>query len=302
MKKAGQRPVAGSEQAGPITKDEGKRKTMNTVGVIRNTEKDDSLGLAHRIEEYLLSQGKSCYISDTGEDLPPSCEAALVLGGDGTLLRAAKIVLERQLPLLGVNLGTLGYLAEISTDSLYESIDLLLRGEYTVEKRMMLYGSVYSGGKKVYSDTALNDIVIRRVKQLRSFRISSYVNGQHLNTYSADGVIVSTATGSTGYSLSVGGPIVSPEAQIIMLTPLAAHSLSSRSIILPGADLIRIQIDEGRSGLEDGVSRVGFDGEELVSVGVGDYIEIRRARLGANIIKINNISFLEVLRSKMTYN
>ena len=275
---------------------------MNTVGVIRNTEKDDSLGLAHRIEEYLLSQGKSCYISDTGEDLPPSCEAALVLGGDGTLLRAAKIVLERQLPLLGVNLGTLGYLAEISTDSLYESIDLLLRGEYTVEKRMMLYGSVYSGGKKVYSDTALNDIVIRRVKQLRSFRISSYVNGQHLNTYSADGVIVSTATGSTGYSLSVGGPIVSPEAQIIMLTPLAAHSLISRSIILPGADLIRIQIDEGRSGLEDGVSRVGFDGEELVSVGVGDYIEIRRARLGANIIKINNISFLEVLRSKMTYN
>ena len=275
---------------------------MNTVGVIRNTEKNDSLGLAQRIEEYLLSQGKSCYISDTGEDLPPSCEAALVLGGDGTLLRAAKIVLERQLPLLGVNLGTLGYLAEISTDSLYESIDLLLRGEYTVEKRMMLYGSVYSGGKKVYSDTALNDIVIRRVKQLRSFRISSYVNGQHLNTYSADGVIVSTATGSTGYSLSVGGPIVSPEAQIIMLTPLAAHSLISRSIILPGADLIRIQIDEGRSGLEDGVSRVGFDGEERVPVGVGDYIEIRRARLGANIIKINNISFLEVLRSKMTYN
>ena len=275
---------------------------MNVVGVIRNTDKEETLVISQKIEQYLSERGKSCYISDTGEDLPLSCESALVLGGDGTLLRAAKVVLERQLPLLGINLGTLGYLAEIGIETLYNALDQLLLGEYTVEKRMMLYGSVYSKGQKIVSDTALNDIVIRRTKQLRTFRISSYVNGQHLTAYSADGVIVSTATGSTGYSLSVGGPIVSPEAQITMLTPLAAHTLISRSIILPGTDHIRITIDEGSSGPEENVANAAFDGEDRIPVGVGDYIEIRKARLCTNIIKINNISFLEVLRSKMANN
>lgn len=272
---------------------------MKVFGVIRNTDKAHTLTIASEIRDYLEERGCVCCISDDGKDLPEECECALVLGGDGTLLRASKIVLHRQLPLLGINLGTLGYLAEIDVMNLNAALDHLIRDEYHLEKRMMLKGSVYHRGECIATDVALNDIVLNRTKPLRTYRFLNYVNDQLLYNYSADGVIVSTATGSTGYNLSVGGPIVSPSAEMILMTPLAPHSLISRSIILPGSDHIRVEIGEGRTGIEDEVAGVWFDGTSEIKVGVGDSVKVCRSALYTNIITINHISFLEVLRRKM---
>ena len=212
---------------------------------------------------------------------------------------SAKVVLKRQLPLLGVNLGNLGYLAEIDTEGLEPALDRLLEGAYSIERRMMLHGKVIKTGRTAYEDIALNDIVLTRILPLRSFRILNHVNGEFLNEYSGDGEIISTATGSTGYNLSVGGPIVSPEAELIVMTPHAPHSLISRSIVLSGSSCIRVEIGEGRTGTEEEAVSVWYDGSGDIRLGTGDSIEIRRSDQYTNIIKLKKISFLEVLRRKM---
>lgn len=275
---------------------------MKTIGIIENTNKPKAKQTAKELDAYLRKNGVGTYISSDGSDLPDDTEAAIVLGGDGTLLRAAKVVIERETPLLGVNLGTLGYLAEINTDHIFEAADRVIRGDYTVERRMMLEGSVYRRGEKILTDIALNDIVLNRVAPLRAYVLKCYVNGAYLTTYRADGVIISTATGSTGYSLSVGGPIVAPQSEVLLVTPLASHSLISRSIILPGNDAIRIEVDEGRSGIVDETVTVSIDGRHAFPLGTGDAVKVKRSKKFTNIIKINNISFLEVLRSKMADN
>ncbi len=272
---------------------------MRTIGIIRNTDMAASKAYSESLAEYIREHGAVSCISSSGADLPKECECAFVLGGDGTLLRAAKAVYERQLPLLGINLGNLGYLAEVDTGAMYKAVDRVLAGDCSIERRMMLKGRIIRDGKVIYEDLALNEIVVNRLGSLRSYVIKNYVNGAFLNSYSADGVIIATATGSTGYNLSVGGPIVSPDAELLLLTPLAAHSLISRSIIFGGNDTIRVEIGEGRCGFAFDVAVVRFDGEGSQMLQTGDKIEIHRSECCTNIIKLNNISFLEVLRRKM---
>ena len=272
---------------------------MDVIGIIRNTDKYDSGDVAARIEEILSAKGGRCHIVSDGSLLPPDCECALVLGGDGTLLRAAKSVLDRKLPLLGVNLGDLGYLAEVDVPSLENALQKLMAGEYTVEKRMMLKGKVVTKEGISAGDVALNEISLNRVRPLRTFTFVVSVNDEYLCTYQSDGVIVSTATGSTGYSLSAGGPIVSPGAELSVLTPIAPHSLISRSIILPGSDRITVSIGEGRTGMEPEVAHVRFDGNSGIPLGTGDRVEISKAAHHTRIISINRVSFLDVLRRKM---
>lgn len=272
---------------------------MDVIGVIRNTDKTISESIALKISDYLAMRGCRCFISEDGRDLSGQCECVIVLGGDGTLLRAAKAVHERQIPLLGVNLGAMGYLAEVEVRNLNSALDCLLADAYTVENRMMVSGTLFHRGEEAASDIALNEIAINRLKSLRTYRFLNYVNGELLNSYSADGMIVATPTGSTGYSLSNGGPIVSPEAELLLMTPVAPHSLISRSIILPSKDKVRIEIGPGRTGIEPDVVSVWFDGTGGYHAGTGDTIEIRASSQYTKIIKINHVSFLEVLRRKM---
>ncbi len=274
---------------------------MDCIGIICNSDIRESAVLAYRISEHLQKNGVSCHTAEDGEHLPESCECVLVLGGDGTLLHAAKSVLERQLPLLGINLGGLGYLAEVEVSGVCEAVDRLLDGQYTVEKRMMLEGEVVKGGQVIMRDTALNDIYIKGTGALRSYRFRNYVNGEYLSTLTADGVILSTATGSTGYNLSVGGPIVSPEAKAVLMTPIAPHSLvASRTIIFSGSDRISVAIGEGRTGPAEDIAFVRFDGSQGVSLDTGDLVRVSKSERCTNLIKINHISFLEVLRKKMS--
>ena len=221
-----------------------------------------------------------------------------MLGGDGTLIQAARDTVNRRIPLLGINLGTLGYLAEIEKAGVGDALDSLMAEQYTIEPRMMLEGRVYRNGGETVQDIALNDIVVNRAGDLRMIDYEISVNGESLNRYGADGMIVSTPTGSTGYSLSAGGPIVSPMASMIVVTPICPHTLAARSIVLSGEDRVTIRLGPGRRAQSE-EAFASFDGGGSVSMATGDYVEIEKSEKTVNILKISRISFLEVLRNKM---
>lgn len=282
---------------------------MRTFYIIANSDKDENLALSCEIADYLTSQGKHCVIRRKDQEsteshsqlLEEEVDGILVLGGDGTLLRAARELADRRIPFLGINLGHLGYLAEIEKQNVQAALKKLIADEYTIEDRMMLSGRVFLEGARTEQDVALNDIVINRAGNLRVVNYDIYVNDQYLNSFTADGIIVSTPTGSTGYSLSAGGPIVSPTASMLMLTPICPHTLNSRSIIFSGDDRIRIQIGESRrSGVDEAC--VTFDGDTCVPMKTGDYVEIQKSTEVTRILKINQVSFLEVLRNKLSRN
>ena len=284
---------------------------MDRFYVISNSMKDPEGKIAKEIKAYLNFRGKQCIIQERqGKEslrsykytnanlIPDDTECILVVGGDGTLLQAARDMIERNIPLLGVNKGTLGYLAEVDGDNMEESLDRLIDDNVVIEDRMMLEGCAYSHKKKLLQDFALNDIVIARSGRLQIIDFNIYVNGEFLRSYSADGIIISTPTGSTGYSLSAGGPIVSPEASLILLTPIAPHTLNTRSIVLPADAEITVELLHGHTAGWDEAA-ASFDGDTCVKLGIGDCIRIYRSSRMTRLIKINNISFLEVLRNKM---
>ena len=279
--------------------------------VITNMDKDPSLGVTKEIEKYLLSHQAGCHIELAAvkregsyhytdpRRIPEGIECAIVLGGDGTLLQAARDIGRLQLPMMGINLGTLGFLAEVDRASIFSALDRLLEGRFEVEERMMLAGSVYRGNTMLGEDIALNDIVISRDGPLRVVRFNHYVNGEYLNSYNADGIIISTPTGSTGYTLSVGGPLVSPKAEMIIVTPIAPHALHSRSIVLPPEDVVTVELGLGRRHtIESGVAF--FDGDTRIDMESGDQIRISRSSRKIRIIRLSHQSFVEVLRKKLS--
>ncbi|MDE6602972.1 MAG: NAD(+)/NADH kinase [Lachnospiraceae bacterium] len=224
-------------------------------------------------------------------------DCALVLGGDGTLLRAAGNMMDSDIPLLGINLGTLGYLAEVESACAEEAVERLLKDEFVREERMMLSGRVMTGEEE--ERYALNDIVISRCGSLQILHVRIYVNGRFLNDYCADGVIVATPTGSTGYNLSAGGPIVEPSARLLLLTPICPHTLNTRSIVFSPGDEITVEIPEGKDGHEQMVE-ASFDGSNMVTLKTGDRMLIRRSDKTTGIVRLNTESFLTVLHKKMS--
>ena len=283
---------------------------MDSFYIITNKDKDPGFQTTRFVKEYLEKRGKKCTIRENmvesggnykytnAAGIPDDVDCVLVLGGDGTLLQASRDLTERDLPLLGINMGTLGYLAEVDRKGIEPALERLLAGEYQIVSRMMISGEVYHQGKKVMEDLALNDIVIGRYGRLRIIDSKIYVNGEYLNRYSADAMVISTPTGSTGYSLSAGGPIVSPEASMLLMTPVAPHTLNTRSIILPDDAEITVEMLPGHSRSGDD-AEVTFDGDTSVRLTCTDKVVIRKAVKKTRLIKINQISFLEVLRTKM---
>ncbi|HJB30066.1 MAG TPA: NAD(+)/NADH kinase [Candidatus Blautia faecavium] len=286
---------------------------MDKFYIITNSDKDKEFKITGQIVEYLRSHGRECQVQQAKRKMdgpyhytdpkriPEGTECIIVLGGDGTLLQAARDVVHREIPLLGINLGNLGFLAEVDTQSLYPALDKLMAGSYEVEERMMLTGTVYRDGKVIGRDIALNDIVIGRDGPLRVVRFNNYVNEEYLNSYNADGIIIATPTGSTGYSLSCGGPIVSPSASMTIMTPIAPHTLNIRSIVFPPQDVITVEIGEGRrQDKENGLA--SFDGDTMIPMVTGDRIQIRKSAVSTKILKLNHLNFVEVLRQKMGNN
>lgn len=276
--------------------------------IYTNPHKDVQGRVTGRIMDYLTARGQKV-TRITGEDglllekteIPADAYCMIVLGGDGTILQAARDNQKAQLPLIGVDMGTLGYLTEIEPSAVEEALEKLIAGEFVIECRMMLKGQVCRGESVVYADCALNDIVISRCGSLKIVKLKVYVNGQFLCEYSADGVIITTPTGSTGYNLSAGGPIVEPNAQLLMLTPICPHTLSARSIILSAEDVIEIEIPEGKEGQKQAVE-VNCDGTSMLPIQAGDKIRIERSDRVTKMIQINKVSFLDVLHKKLSDN
>ena len=302
---------------------------MKYFYIITNETKDPGFVTTNNIRNYLMKRGKVCYIrefdvvlhADTVEEadfcteeekrygrqtrleqIPPEVECVIVLGGDGTLLRAARNLVNLNVPFLGINLGTLGYLTEGDKNSIQDILERVIADEYILEERMMIRGKIYDAcGKLVAEDVALNDMTINRSRSLRIFKFKLYVNGQFLYLYTADGIIVSTPTGSTAYNLSCGGPVVEPTAQLFLVTPIAPHSLNNRSLILSSTDKIELEVIGSEKDLGSEVEYVSyFDGDSMYRLEPGGRIEITCAEQVTKILKLSSLSFLETLRIKMS--
>lgn len=282
--------------------------------VYTNRHKDKNLVLTKKICDYLRQKGQKATVkteegdfkerisTDTDDipaDIPRDVDCMIVLGGDGTVLQAARETKKLHIPIIGVNLGTLGYMTEIEPANLKESLDRLIAGDYEQESRMMLNGKAYLSDGRTEEGLALNDIVITRSGSLQIIQFNIYVNGQFLNDYKADGMIITTPTGSTGYNLSAGGPLVEPRAKLIVLTPICPHSLNQRSIILSPEDVIEIEIPQGREGRIQTVE-ASFDGTHVIPLETGDRIRIVQSEKITEFIQLNQVSFLEVLHKKMS--
>lgn len=283
--------------------------SMKHFLIITNKHKDTDRKLTKELSAYIEEKGGSCYCFFSSGDevsaaapepseIPPETECVLVLGGDGTLIRAASMLVDSRIPLIGVNLGNLGYLCELESGNVFAAIDQLMAGEYVVENRMMLEGHGIVLGQETDTGIAFNDIVIHRVGSMSVVRLSVYVNGEFLNAFRADGIIVSTPTGSTGYNMSAGGPIVDPKAQMILITPINPHTLNARSIVIGADDEVVVELDERRSQKDEAVE-VSFDGDNAVRLEVGDRFVIRKAKETARICKLSKESFFEILSRKM---
>ncbi|MCD8365977.1 MAG: NAD(+)/NADH kinase [Clostridiales bacterium] len=284
---------------------------MERFFIITNEHRDRDLAVTRSIQDYIEAKGgqSSFYLSNksgwskrslcslNSGDVKADC--IIVLGGDGTLVRAARDMARIGVPLIGVNLGTLGYLCELDMTTVYSAIDGLFEDRYEVEKRMMIEGIVPDQEGAAEPAAALNDIVIHRAGNAQLINLILTVNGEYLTTYSADGMIISTPTGSTGYSMSAGGPIVDPRTELLLITPINPQSFTTRSIVV-GADAgIEVMLSKRR--LErDEEALVTFDGDTYATLRVGERIQIQKAKTSAQVMKVNQLSFLQILRKKMT--
>ncbi|MBE5933351.1 MAG: NAD(+)/NADH kinase [Lachnospiraceae bacterium] len=276
---------------------------MNNFLILANTDKDLNLSLSNKISEYLIQKGaKATIVSDVSEhyedlrvkaELMNGVQAAIVLGGDGTMLRAAHSIGTYDIPYIGINLGTLGFLTEIEESNVYQALDRLLKDDFVIEKRMMIEGSV---NDKVFH--SLNDVVITRAGFSRIIGLKVYVNNQLLDTYEADGVIVATPTGSTGYNMSAGGPIVSPKASAIVVTPISPHSLTSKSVVFDSSEEIRVEIMKKRK-TQDTEAIVSFDGGNNIELSAGDIVNVKLSSRSISLIKMYDVNFYSVLRDKI---
>ena len=288
---------------------------MKKFFIITNPKKDPEFSVTRKVSEYLIEKGcrsNTSLFDDASEKdnklaytdyslVPKDTEAIIVIGGDGTLIHAAKDLISLNIPLIGINFGTLGYLAEIesdSPDSVKKALDALIDDNYSIENRMLLEANVIRNGEVVYKDIALNDVVINRTGTLNVMDFNVCVDNEFLNCYHADGVIISTPTGSTGYNLSAGGPVAMPTAEIIIVTPVCAHTLNSRSIVFSADITIEIEVLKNEKDLR--IKKiVACDADNECQLMPGDKVVITKAGETVRVIKLHKTSFIELMGKKM---
>ena len=230
-------------------------------------------------------------------DLPKDADCVMVLGGDGTIIQAARELAETGGPILGVNLGTVGFLAEVELAHIYKAIDAVMAGRYKLEKRFMLKGSVIKDAKIVYEANALNDIVVARGNLVRAISTTVYIDGNPMSSLHGDGIIVTTPTGSTGYNLSAGGTIILPDAEVFGIHPICPHSLNSRGVITSSAAKIDIDVEWNKRSEPD-EAIVSFDGNKGIRLVPGDKVQIMKSELTVPFLRINDFNFFESYRKK----
>jgi NAD+ kinase len=233
-------------------------------------------------------------------DLAGRADVLVVFGGDGTILRAARQAAPREVPMLGVNLGGFGFLAEVSgLTEVGAALNRLLEGDYRLDERMMLRAQVLQNGQAAREFLALNDIVVTKSGYARLVRLRTEVNGQHMATYLADGLIAATPTGSTAYSLSAGGPIVHPNVDLIVLTPICAHTLNARAVVVSAASIITIRVHP--LGTPPSPPILTVDGQEGYPLQPDDVVRIDQSPHRTRLIRLGREEFYSLLRHKLTW-
>ncbi len=281
---------------------------MKTFGIYAKRTSQAAVEVARELKVWLEQRGVQVLLErhlaadmgiDAGVDavkLPHMVECIIVLGGDGTLISVARDVGALDVPILGVNLGSLGFLTEITLDGLYEELERVLTGDFTVSNRMMLEAVIERGDEPAAHYQVLNDIVINKGALARIVDMEVWVDDHYLTTFKADGLIVSTPTGSTAYNLAAGGPIIYPGLHCLVIAPICAHTLTNRPIIVSDESVIRIimRIDEERVFMT-------ADGQIGMALQAQDVVEIRKANMCTSLIKSASKEYFEVLRTKLRW-
>ncbi|MDD5014794.1 MAG: NAD(+)/NADH kinase [Atribacterota bacterium] len=282
---------------------------LDSVGLIVNYKKEKTRKTACRIINWLNSKKLKVYIEgNKGNEIDKeelncptekflrSVDLVISLGGDGTLLRAARLVATEDIPIFGVNLGGLGFLTQIGIDDLEKSLERIYQEKYFLDERMMLDCSVKRKDKEIKKLIALNDVVIGKGAFARILCLATYVNNDYVITYSADGLVVSTSTGSTAYSLSAGGPIVNPNINSIILTPICPHTLSARPLIISENDQVQIKLESIKKEV-----MVTIDGQEGFALEPDDEVIVNKSDHKAQLITFKEKNFYAILREKLKW-
>jgi NAD+ kinase len=282
---------------------------LNSVGLVINYEKEKAQEITNWIVDWLSFKKIKVYVegdkdkgirrkdfSCTKEKFFNSVDLIISLGGDGTLLRAAKIAATDGIPIFGVNLGGLGFLTQIGIDNLEIFLEKIYQGKCFLDERMMLDCIVKRKEKEIKKFTALNDIVIGKGAFARLISLATYINDDYVITYSADGLVISTSTGSTAYSLSAGGPIVNPNINSMILTPICPHTLSARPLIIGENDQVRITLE-----LSEEEVMVTIDGQEGFTLEPKDEVIVKKSIYKTRLIAFKEKSFYAILREKLRW-
>lgn len=280
---------------------------MDSVGIIINTEKKKALAITEQIVNWLQRHGKKAMVTNMGSESVQHCfpmcseqelsreaECIIVLGGDGTLLSCARTIAANGIPLFGVNLGQLGFLTEIELPDLEPALEKLISGQYLIEERMMIQAAVRRGGTEISNFHALNDAVITKGAFARLIRLKTFVNDEYFDVFPADGLIVSTPTGSTAYSLSAGGPLVVPDLGLMLVTPICPHTLYSRPLVIDKDSIVRVELETTQAEV-----MLTIDGQSGFKLQPHDEVIVKKAPFNARFMKLNQRGFYEILRRKL---
>ena len=272
-----------------------KAHKIKSVGLVGNMEKANCARMMRQAARLIERAGRRALTGGETGKLARAADMLLVFGGDGTMLRTARDLGGARTPLLGVNLGGLGFLTAVLSKDMPRALGHLWRGDFQYDTRALIEARWRRDGKQIL-ESALNDIVISRGAQSRPISLDVTVNGELITRYRCDGLIVSSPTGSTAYSLSAGGPIISPSADVFALTPICAHALSNRSIILPLDSTIRVKATDPAPA-----TIISMDGQAIAELNAGDEVTVRRSRSVIRLVHLAESSFLESLRGKLQW-
>jgi NAD+ kinase len=281
---------------------------VGSVGICVKPGQDDLSALVRELEKWLVERGVEVHVdreaarwtSAAGTpraELAGRAELLVVLGGDGTLLAVARAVGARDVPILGINLGTLGFLTDTAREDLFPTLEAVLAGRFEVEERMRFEVGVDRGGERLDSYIALNDAVISNTALSRMVHLETRADGGAVTTYHADGLIVSTPTGSTAYSLSAGGPLVLPTFEAILLTPICPHTLTQRPLVLPETSVVEVRVQDTRGGQ----AHLTVDGQVGLDLEERDRVTVRRSAHPARLLVPPERNRFAVLRAKLRW-
>lgn len=284
---------------------------FNTIGLIGKFGDPSVSGTLNEIATYLRRIDlRVLFDEDSAKLIPPTglevagrrtigrqCDLAIVMGGDGTLLNAARSLVDFQVPILGVNLGRLGFLADVSPYEIPHSLDEVLKGQFREEERSLLHAEIVREERAITQCDALNDIVVHKRDVARMIEVEAHLDGKFLNAYRADGLIIATPTGSTAYALSGGGPIIHPALEAVVLVPICPHTLTHRPIVIGADNEIEVRVNESNTIH----TQVTCDGQISLAIKPGDRVVIRKKRRKLRLIHPASHDYFEILRAKLRW-